>query len=140
MRDKLIIEKVKNAIETLDEIDNMIQTQSSELQQVDYKLSDLYHLIENNELNEDASVNVIKAIHDLRKQRRSLNNEHELEVVYQTHKLKMTGTDTRQFLMAELHKVSKKLNQEYKNRVYTEEEISELVKPKKKRGRPRKEV
>lgn len=140
MRDKLIIEKVKNAIETLDEIDNMIQTQSSELQQVDYKLSDLYHLIENNELNEDASVNVIKAIHDLRKQRRSLNNEHELEVVYQTHKLKMTGTDTRQFLMTELHKVSKKLNQEYKNRVYTEEEISELVKSKKKRGRPKKEV
>ena len=31
------------------------------------------------------------------------------------------------------------LNNEYKNRVYTEEEIEKLISPKKKRGRPRKE-
>lgn len=139
MRDKLIIDKITNAISILDEIDNMIKTQSEELQKVDYKLSDLYHLIENNELSEEASINVVREIHLLRKERRSLNNEHDLEVVYQNQKQKMIGNDSRQFLVTELNKTNKRLNSEYKNRVYTTEQIEQLISPKKKRGRPRKE-
>ncbi len=139
MRDKLIIDKITNAISILDEIDDMIRTQSEELQKVDYKLSDLYHLIENNELSDEASINVVREIHLLRKERRSLNNEHDLEVVYQNQKQKMIGNDSRQFLVTELNKTNKRLNNEYKNRVYTEEEIEKLISPKKKRGRPRKE-
>lgn len=139
MRDKLIIEKIKNAISILDEIDNMIKTQSEELQKVDYKLSDLYHLIENNDLSDEASINVVREIHLLRKERRSLNNEHDLEVVYQNQKQKMIGNDSRQFLVTELNKTNKRLNSEYKNRIYTTEQIEQLISPKKKRGRPRKE-
>ena len=139
MRDKLIIDKITNAISILDEIDNMIKTQSEELQKVDYKLSDLYHLIENNDLSDEASINVVREIHLLRKERRSLNNEHDLEVVYQNQKQKMIGNDSRQFLVTELNRTNKRLNSEYKNRVYTEEEIEKLISPKKKRGRPRKE-
>lgn len=139
MRDKLIIDKITNAISILDEIDNMIKTQSEELQKVDYKLSDLYHLIENNDLSDEASINVVREIHLLRKERRSLNNEHDLEVVYQNQKQKMIGNDSRQFLVTELNKTNKRLNCEYKNRVYTAEEIEKLISPKKKRGRPRKE-
>lgn len=139
MRDKLIIEKIKNAICILDDIDDMIRTQSEELQKVDYKLSDLYHLIENNDLSDEASINVVREIHLLRKERRSLNNEHDLEVVYQNQKQKMIGNDSRQFLVTELNKTNKRLNSEYKNRVYTTEQIEQLISPKKKRGRPRKE-
>jgi hypothetical protein len=139
MRDKLIIDKITNAISILDEIDNMIKTQSEELQKVDYKLSDLYHLIENNDLSDEASINVVREIHLLRKERRSLNNEHDLEVVYQNQKQKMIGNDSRQFLVTELNKTNKRLNSEYKNRVYTTEQIEQLISPKKKRGRPRKE-
>ena len=51
----------------------------------------------------------------------------------------MIGNDSRQFLVTELNKTNKRLNSEYKNRVYTEEEIEKLISPKKKRGRPRKE-
>lgn len=139
MRDKLIIDKITNAISILDEIDNMIKTQSEELQKVDYKLSDLYHLIENNDLSDEASINVVREIHLLRKERRSLNNEHDLEVVYQNQKQKMIGNDSRQFLVTELNKTNKRLNSEYKNRIYTTEQIEQLISPKKKRGRPRKE-
>lgn len=78
-------------------------------------------------------------IFDSKKERRSLNNEHDLEVVYQNQKQKMIGNDSRQFLVTELNKTNKRLNSEYKNRVYTEEEIEKLISPKKKRGRPRKE-
>lgn len=139
MRDEIIIEKIQNAIKVLDEIDNMMKTQSEELQTIDYKLSDLYHLIENNELSDEASINIVKAIHNLREERRSLKNEHEIEITYQTNKIKMIGNDTRQFAMSEIFKTTKRLNQEYKNRVFTEEEINNFIELKKKKGRPRKE-
>lgn len=139
MRDEIIVEKIKDAISILDEIDELIKTQPQELQQVDYKLSDLLHLIENNELSDEASINVVKEIHNLRKIRRSLQNEHEIETSYLTNKNKMIGNDTRSFLATEIFKTVKQLGKNYKNRVYTEEEIEELITPKKKRGRPRKD-
>ena len=143
MRTETIIEKIKQVVEMLNDIDTMIETQSSELQNVDYQLCDLYHYIENNELSDSASINAIKKIHELRKLRRDLNNEHEIENTYQTHKSKLTGKDTRQFLLTEIHKTHKSLGTQYKNRVLTDEDILKILEStetKKKRGRPKKEV
>ena len=140
MRDEQIVERIKEAIEKLDEIDKLINSQSQELQNVDYKLSDLLHLIENNELSDEASINVVKEIHKLRIIRRSLQNEHEIESTYLNHKSKLTGNDTRQFLANEIFKTVKQLGKNYKNRVYSEEQINELITPKKKKGRPKKVI
>lgn len=119
----------------------MIDTQSIEIQNTDLQLSDFYHLIENNELNDTASINVIKRIHDLRVLRRSLNNEHEIENTYNTHKSKLAGKETRQFLLHEIYKTVKGLNSQYKNRILKDEDINEILtcETKKKRGRPAKE-
>jgi hypothetical protein len=142
-RDVVLVEKIKKVIDTMDEIDEMIKSQPSELQTIDYELSDLYHLIEYYELNENAKINVVDRIHKLRQLRRSLNNEYEIELTYQTHKSKLTGNETRKFFANEIFKTVKKLDNEYKNRVLTEENIQELMgeaePPKKKRGRPKKE-
>ena len=139
MRDEKIVELVKQGIEILDKIDEMIKTQSVELQKIDYELSDLYHLIENNELSDEASVNIIKRIHNLRKERRALNNEYEIESTYQTHKSKLAGNGTRQFLATEILKTVKQLGKKYTNRVLTDEEIKSLIEPvKRKPGRPKK--
>ena len=141
MRDEILVEKIKNVIQILDEIDEMIKTQPTELQNVDFELSDYYHLIENNELSDIASIKIIKNIHDLRKKRRTLNNEYEIENTYQTHKSKLPGTETRKFLANEIYKTVKKLNSEYKNRILTENDIKSLLEEttiKRKPGRPRK--
>jgi len=142
MRDEKITEKIRDAIKILDEIDEMIKSQPTELQTIDLELSDLYHLIENNELSDAASINVIKRIHELRQKRRSLKNEYEIETTYQTHKSKLTGNETRTFLANEIYKTVKKLNSEYKNRVLTDEDIQKLLefKEKRKPGRPPKKV
>ena len=140
MRDELIIEKIKMVVCLLDEIDEMITSQAQSLQAIDYELSDYYHLIENNELSDVASINVVKKIHDLRKQRRSLNNESSIENTYQNQKTKLIGNGTRQFLLNEIYKTVKKLNSEYKNRILTDDTVQEiLVQQKKKVGRPKKE-
>lgn len=140
MRNEIIVEKIKQVINLLDEIDEMIETQSIEIQNIDLQLSDFYHLIENNELSDVASINVIKRIHDLRVLRRSLNNEHEIENTYNTHKSKLSGKETRQFLLHEIYKTVKSLGSQYKNRILTDEDINNLLngEVKKKRGRPPK--
>ena len=139
MRNEIIIEKIKQVVKLLDEIDEMIETQSIEIQNVDLQLSDLYHLVENNELNEVASVNVINKMHELRVLRRSLNNEHEIENTYNIHKSKLPGKENRQFLLHEIYKTEKSLKSQYKNRILTDEYINNLLEGKKKRGRPPKE-
>jgi hypothetical protein len=139
-RKERILELITSGISSLDEIDKMIETQSAELQTVDLELSDLYHIIENNELDKDQSFNLVKRIHELRVKRRELQEEHEIELTYNTHKSKLSGDNTRQFLLAEIKKTLNRLGSEYKNRILDDKKIEELLEGAKKRGRPRKEI
>ena len=139
MRDKIIYEKIKQAMSILDEIDEMIKTQSIELQQVDYELSDWYHYIENNDMDENSSKKVLEEIQRLRKVRRGLQNEYEIENTYKNNSSKVMGNNTRGLLLAEINKTMNRLDCDYKNRVLTEDSINELLNSKKRRGRPRKE-
>lgn len=139
MRDEILVEKITQAIKTLDEIDEMILTQGQELQKIDLELSDLYHFIENNDINEDTSVKLIDRIKYLRLIRRSLQREHEIENAYKNNSSKMMGNNTRGFLLNTVYQTVKNLNTEYKNRVLTEDDIKDLqTTEKKKRGRPPK--
>lgn len=137
-RDEIIYNKIKQVVIMLDEIDEMINSQSEELQKVDYVLSDWLHYIENNEISEKSSIKIIKEMQKLRKQRRCLHNEYEIEKVYKNNSSKMMGNNTRQFILAEINKTIKQLDNEYKNRILTNEEINNILEEKKKRGRPKK--
>ena len=141
MRCELLQEKIKDAVKILDEIDELLKSQPDELSKIDSELSDYYHLIEANDLNEEQSHKVVHRIHELRQARRDLNNENELEKVYSTHKNKLIGTDTRQFLIAEINKKTKSLDTKYNNRILSDKEVDEILttSEKKKRGRPKKE-
>ena len=141
MRYEEFLNTVNNAIKLIDKLDKMIQTQPDELRKVDYELSDYYHLIENNELNDAQSAIVVKRIHELRVARRGLLKEHEIENTYNTHKTKLIGNNTRQFLLAEICKIQKKIDSEYKNRVLDETTVNNILNTPKKRGvgRPKKQ-
>jgi len=138
MRDKIIYEKIKETVMLLDEIDAMIETQSTQLQQVDLELSDWYHYIENNDISDAVSIKIMHEIKRLREYRRQLHNEYEIEATYKKNASKMMGNNTRGMLLAEIGKTIKQLDSEYKNRVLTEDKINEVIDTKKKRGRPKK--
>ena len=138
MRDELVLNKIKNAIQLLDEIDEMIKSQSEEMQKVDWEISDWLHYIENNEINDKISVKIVEKLKELRIVRRGLSREHEIEGVYKNNASKMMGNNTRPLLLAEINKMVKQLDNEYKNRVITEEDIKMLIEVKKKVGRPKK--
>ena len=139
MRDKLIFEKINQAVMILDEIDEMIDTQSSEIQKVDWELSDWLHYIENNDIEEKVAFKIIQKIKELRLIRRSLSNESSIEDTYKNNSNKMMGNNTRQFLMQGIYKTINHLNCDYKNRILTDEDIKKVIElTKRKVGRPRK--
>lgn len=140
MRDEIIVNKIIDVVRILDEIDEMITTQSTELQKVDLELSDLYHFIENNDLSKETSLKLIDRIKYLRIVRRTLQREYEIENAYKNNSSKMMGNNTRGFLLSTIKQTVKNLDTEYKNRVLTEEDIKNLTEetPHKRRGRPPK--
>lgn len=138
MRDKEFISHLQKAIEEIDAMETLINSNGEELSNVNKELEDYIHLIENNELNKEQSAYVVSKIHELRNIRRSIKNEFELERTYIENKQKMLGNNTRCLLLTEINKMIKQLDSEYKNRVITEEEYNKILKIQSKRGRPKK--
>lgn len=123
-----------NVKETLIEVQKLLQVLEDKYldlpkkqSEVDSKLSDIYHYIENNNLNTNQRYRAVGAIARLRKERREILNEYELLKTYKLHEQKLCEESNRKMLIAELGKREKSLDLEYKNRVYTEEELQKII-------------
>lgn len=122
-----IIDRLKDAITVLDEIDTYSDNLTNQQSEIDSKLSDLYHYIEKNNLNAPQACKMIKEIQKQRKIRRKIKEDIELSKVYKNNINRLNTVDNRKFVLAEIHKANNKLNTTYRNRVYTEEELKELL-------------
>ena len=94
---------------------------------MDCKLSDLLHYIENNNLNAPQSCKIVKEIKKQREIRRKIRQDTELFRTYNTNVNRLTNENNRKMLLAEMNKTNKNLSKKYHNRVYTEEELKELL-------------
>lgn len=125
--DLLLIRKVNDIVKAMDEIDELIKTSSERRSNIDLELSDLLHIIENNDLDEFASHNVTKRIHDLRKKRRSISNEQALiELWKQQRKDLLYSSSRAQLGKLFLDKIGS-LEMPYKNRILSDENIDSLL-------------
>ena len=125
--DLLLIRKVNDIVKAMDEIDELVKTLSERRSNIDLELSDLLHIIENNDLDEFASHNVTKRIHDLRKKRRSVSNEQALlELWKQQRKDLLYSSSRAQLGKLFLDKINA-LEMPYKNRVLSGEDIDGLL-------------
>lgn len=122
-----IIDKVKEVSELMNELQSYTNNLNSNLQVVDFKINDLLHLIESEKLDTKACYRIIKELKNVRIERRKIKNDMELSKTLNLNLNKLLGIENRQFLLAELNKTNNHLNAKYKNRVYTEEEIKELM-------------
>ena len=102
--DIYFLKLLQDSINALNELDNLIDSNSSRQNEVDAELLDLLHLIENNELCDSACIKITRRIQELRKTRRRIKNEHELIVKYNEIKTKLSSKDNRQFITAEINK------------------------------------
>lgn len=125
-----VMEDIKKTVDILDNIDTYNNGLSEELSIVDGKMQDLLHYVENNKINILWCYRYVREIKRLRLERRRIRNDMELLNKFSEHKNKLISKDNRQFLLAEMNKREKQLNQPYKNRQYGEEELEDVLKNK----------
>lgn len=125
--DLLLIRKINDIVKAMDDIDELIKTSAERRSNIDLELSDLLHIIENNDLDEFASHNITKRIHDLRKKRRSISNEQALIDLWKQQRKDLLYSSSRaQLGKVFLDKINS-LEMPYKNRVLSDEEIDNLL-------------
>lgn len=123
-----ILDKIVNICNELDTIEEYNNGLSDALSNVDSRLSDLYHYIETNKLKTNQCYRVVQEMRKVLVERRKIKNDMELLRVLHQHENKLINKANRQLLLNYIGKTNKALlNSEYGNRVYTKEEIEELV-------------
>ena len=126
-----IVEELKSITESLDKIDSYFKSRSELESNVDMKLSDLYHYIEFNNLKTNECYRMIREIKKQREVRRMLKNDYELLRTYKDNHARLNNESNRKIFMSELYKKRKELGKKYKNRVYTDEELKNILGGKK---------
>lgn len=121
-----ILEKVQEANIILNSLEEYYDSIPEKQSKIDSQLSDIYHYIENNNLNATQSCKLIKQIKIKRQERRRILNDYEMLKVYKTNCNKLSNKDNREFLLCELNKTEKRLGSAYKNRIYTDEQFKTL--------------
>lgn len=122
-----MLEEIEKAITQLDNIDKYINELPELKSNNDLAISDLYHYIENNTMNSKSCYRIVKELKQNLIKRRKLKNEEEILRTYINQKSKLVGIDNRKMILAELHKTQKRLNQPYKNRIYVEQELKDML-------------
>lgn len=131
---------LQDAINNLNKLDELIDSNGERQSRIDSELSDLLHLIENRELNDRQLVKVARRIKELRCVRRSLRNEYEIIRRYTELKQRISQKENRDILFVEIQRRIKSLNQEYVNRILTQEDIDNLLKEDKVISSKRKKL
>ena len=122
-----LIEEITNAIKKLDEEEEYTDKLCDALSNADQKTSDLLHYIENNNINAAQSCHLIKEIKKVRIERRKIKNDMELARAFKDNVGKLINTENRKMILSKLHKTSKQLETEYHNRIYSKEELTEIL-------------
>lgn len=119
---------LNRCINDLNELDNLIETNGDRQSKVDLELSDWLHKLQyGDDLTDKQLINISLKIRELRKTRESLRNEYELINVYKTNFKQLYNHESRPFLVNSIQSRLSGLNQQYNNRVLTEEEISKTL-------------
>lgn len=118
-----IMKEIEGVVETLNQVQDYIDTLPTALSVVDSKICDLRHGIEFNKIRLKGYYRLFKEFKDLTLQRRKIRNDMELGRTLTTHLNKIISSGNRDMLLHELNKTNGRLNQPYKNRVYTEEQM-----------------
>ena len=125
---KEIVDEIQSAIFALSKIEQLNTDLPNQQSEIDSKLTDILHLIENNKLNTKQCYRAVRLIHELRTERRNILNAYEIVKQYKTNEAKLQNEGNRQLLLADIKKNEKRLNNsKYTNRVYTKQELLDLI-------------
>lgn len=121
--------KIIELSKILDEIDCFSSNIPNKDQEYDLKISDLYHKLENMNLDSKKCYRFCKELKAVLSERREYKNDKDLYMLYNRNIQKLfSGVDNRKIVLSQLSAEEKKLrSSKYKNRIYTEEELNERI-------------
>lgn len=125
------IKHLQEVVDILDNIDIYNEGLNDRLSEIDLKIQDLLHYIENNKINILWTYKYISELKRLRLDRRQIKNDICIMQKFNEQKNKLLSASNRKFLMTEIYKVEKQLSAPYKNRQYKDGEIDEMLKRKR---------
>jgi len=123
-----VIQEITDVVNKLNEIDKYASTLQDKLRVENEKELDLLHYVENNKISMLWCYRFVKKMKDIRIDRRKIKNDIEILARFADVKEKLSSETNRQFILAELHKKENQINQPYKNRQYTEEDMQKILK------------
>ncbi len=125
---KEIVDDIQSAISALSKIEQLNNDLPNQQSEIDSRLTDILHLIENNKLNTKQCYRAVRLIHELRTERRNILNAYEIVKEFKGKELRLQNEGNRQLLLADIKKSEKRLNNsKYTNRIYTKEELLNLI-------------
>lgn len=130
-----------SSIEAITEAEGRIFDYCQRLEEVQSKIRDIEHYLENHIISRSGSIGLISLLQELRIERRQIKQMWELWNTYGLNRDKLKTKEWRSFLTSELHKKDKQLQTEYNYRAFTEEYLDELNEDKPlPRGRKPKNI
>ena len=123
-----ILDKVIEASNILNELDNFEETICEKVSYYDCKVSDLYHLLEEMQLDSKKCYRFCKELKQVLNERREYKQNMSVYQKYKANIQKLVnGQENRNILLSSLGKEEKRVKTPYKNRVYTIEELEEKI-------------
>ena len=128
-----MVSKITEACKLLNEVEEYVKDLDEKHSICDMRLSDMYHLIENNDIEQWSKGelrNVTREIKSVCEVRRRVKVEVGLRKIYQDNIGKLNNSANRAMLLEKLNKAAKSYNGDYSYRVYQQDELDKLVAPK----------
>lgn len=138
-----MVGKITEACRLLDEVEEYVKDLDDRHSLCDLKLSDMYHLIENNNVDEWSKSelkNVTKEIKNICEIRRKVKVDVGLRKIYQDNIAKLNKAENRAMLLEKLNHGAKSYNTDYSYRVYKQDDLDKLVTPKEEPLEPEFEI
>ena len=129
-----VFEAFDNADNLLDEVNNYLNNDFREnTSNTDLLESDLIHILENHELNDDIILNVGKKLEETLQTRRNWHNINEISMVWLKNYKKLYNRQEREFFKNSISSVVRNLDKPYNYRVLSEDDINNLMNSKKEK-------
>lgn len=128
-KETIFIAKIQQALTLLNEIDEIIKNNPTEQSNIDLRLSDYYHLIQEkgSEMSDSAKVKLIDRIEEIRLLREQHNDIYLIGDYYSKNRQKLQYTNGRKQLYNELSKLLGTLHKPYNYRVLDENQINSFM-------------
>lgn len=126
-----VFDAFDTAEDLLDEVNNYLNNDFREnTSNTDLLESDLIHILENHELNDDIILNVGKKLEETLQTRRNWHNINEISMVWLKNYKKLYNRQERAFFKNSISSVVKNLDKPYNYRVLSEDDINDLMNKK----------